>query len=78
MSSAYAEARALRRRARGLERAAMEIESREIARKALFIVVEEIQDGRPMASGPYAWAKANKIAGRGPNRTVCDYGGPLP
>ncbi len=68
----------LRKQAILLNTEANELEAREIKDDELFIVVENIQDGRPRASGPFTWEVASRAVVSGNNRYICDYGGLLP
>ena len=68
----------LRAEAKGLIDLAWEIDAAATEDSRQFIVVETIQDGRPMASGPMTFDQARLACQRNPNLTICDYGALLP
>lgn len=68
----------LRSKASELERRANSIEAERISIDAKFIVVENMQDGRPRASGPFTFDDASKIVSLSRKRFICDYGPLLP
>lgn len=68
----------LREQARGLINQAYQLERAEVRSHERFMIVEQIQDGRPRVSGPFTWDEAYKVVRENPNRTICDFGALLP
>ena len=67
-----------RAQAKALEKKAWELDRAEARKGKRYMVIEVIQDDRPRVSGPFTWDEAAKLCRDFPNRTICDYGSPLP
>ncbi|KKN74516.1 hypothetical protein LCGC14_0389330 [marine sediment metagenome] len=73
-------ARELREHAKVLEDRAHALDRAELKGHEKFMVAGNVQDSRPLVSGPYTFDEAKEVCDRMPKGVmfICDYRGPLP